>query len=70
VLICWEHHHIPALASAFPSVPGTRDPGGVAGRSIRCRLDLHARARNKPVYAFGQVPQQLLAGDADTVIPN
>jgi hypothetical protein len=26
VMICWEHDHIPALAAAFPAVPGTAIP--------------------------------------------
>lgn len=26
VLICWEHHRIPALASALPTIPGTVIP--------------------------------------------
>ncbi len=26
VLICWEHDHIPALASSLPAVPGTAIP--------------------------------------------
>ena len=27
VLICWEHDHIPALATSLPTVPGTAIPG-------------------------------------------
>jgi len=59
VLICWEHRHIPAIASSlkwdgarfdviwtFTLVPGS------------------APAQ----YTFGQVPQQLLSGDTGTVI--
>ena len=44
VLICWEHDHIPALASSLPAVPGTAIPRpGLAtgsmssGRSHWCR---------------------------------
>jgi hypothetical protein len=69
VLICWEHAHIPALAAAFPA-PGTDIPGKWPGH----RFDvIWARTRQpgsaSPQYAFTQVPQQLLPGDAGTIIP-
>jgi hypothetical protein len=67
VLICYEHHRIPALVQGFPTIDGTAIPpawpddrydviwtftiDGVSGR-----------------YVFGQVPQQLLDGDSATVI--
>ncbi len=70
VLICWEHDHIPAIAAAFPAVLGTDIPGKWPGD----RFDvIWALTRQPgpvpPRYAFSQVPQQLLPGDADTIIP-
>ncbi|HTX81971.1 MAG TPA: hypothetical protein VME44_07315 [Streptosporangiaceae bacterium] len=70
VLICWEHDHIPALASSLPAVPGSVIPQGVARRPLRCRLGLHAGSGIQPAqHAFGQIPQQVLPGDTGTIIP-
>ncbi len=66
VLICWEHDHIPALASALPLVSGTVIPTSWPDDryDVIWTFTLTADA----TYAFGQVPQLLLSGDADTVI--
>ena len=66
VLICWEHSHIPALASALPLASGTVIPKSWPDHryDVIWTFTLTADA----TYAFGQVPQLLLAGDADTVI--
>ncbi len=69
VLICWEHDHIPSLASSLPTVPGTVIPQTWPGG----RFDVVwtftiAPGAASPPYAFGQVPQQLLSGDANTII--
>ena len=66
VLICWEHSHIPALASTLPLVSGTAIPKSWPDDryDVIWSITLTAEAR----YAFGQVPQLLLSGDADTVI--
>jgi len=66
VLICWEHTHIPALASALPLVSGTVIPKSWP----QDRYDVIWTFTLTPegTYAFGQVPQLLLAGDADTGI--
>jgi hypothetical protein len=66
VLICWEHSHIPALASALPLVSGTVIPKSWPDDryDVIWTFTLTADA----TYAFGQVPQLLLSGDADTVI--
>jgi hypothetical protein len=66
VLICWEHSHIPALASALPLVSGTAIPKSWPDDryDVIWTFTLTAEA----AYAFGQVPQLLLSGDADTVI--
>jgi len=66
VLICWEHSHIPALASALPLVSGTIIPTSWPDDryDVIWTFTLTADA----TYAFGQVPQLLLSGDADTVI--
>jgi hypothetical protein len=70
VLVCWEHDHIPALASSLPAVPGTVIPPAWPGD----RFDLIWMFTLVPgaasiQYAFSQIPQQLLSGDTDTVIP-
>jgi hypothetical protein len=66
VLICWEHSHIPALASALPLVSGTAIPG--AWPDDRYDVIWTFTLTADATYAFGQVPQLLLSGDADTVI--
>jgi hypothetical protein len=70
VLICWEHDHIPALASSLPAAAGTVIPQLWPGD----RFDVIWTFTLVPgsatsYYTFGQVPQQLLSGDTDTVIP-
>ena len=70
VLICWEHGHIPALASSLPAVPGTVIPQQWPGD----RFDVIwtftlVPGSARPQYTFGQIPQQLLSGDTDTTIP-
>ena len=70
VLICWEHDHIPALASSLPATPGTAIPQKWPGD----RFDVIwtftlVPAAAEVQYAFGQASQQLLSGDTDTVIP-
>ncbi len=70
VLICWEHDHIPALASSLPTTQGTAIPQ----QWPEDRFDVIwtftlVPGTAPPRYTFGQVPQLLLAGDTDTVIP-
>jgi hypothetical protein len=70
VLICWEHAHIPVIAAAFPAVPGTDIPGKWPGDRFDVIWALTLQPGSAaPRYAFSQVPQQLLPGDADTIIP-
>jgi len=67
VLICWEHDHLPAIATALPTVPGTVIPRAWPGD----RFDViwaFTLVPGTAHYVFGQIPQQLLSGDADTVI--
>ncbi len=67
VLICWEHDHIPALAQAIPTLDATAIPTAWPGD----RFDVIWTFALDPAtgrYLFGQVPQQLLDGDTDTVI--
>jgi hypothetical protein len=67
VLICWEHHHIPALAQAIPTVNAATVPPVWPDN----RFDVIWSFTRDPAdaqYTFGQIPEQLLAGDADTVI--
>lgn len=69
VLICWEHDHIPGIAAAFPAVAGTDIPRKWPGDrfDVIWALTLQPGAATSR-YAFSQIPQQLLSGDADTVI--
>ena len=69
VLICWEHQHIPALASSLPAVPGTAIPQKWPGDRFDVVWTFRLVPGSTPAqYAFGQIPQQLLSGDADTII--
>ena len=69
VLICWEHKHIPVIASALPVVSGTVIPRKWPGRRYDVIWSFTRGPEPGPVrYAFSQIPQQLLAGDAGTVI--
>jgi hypothetical protein len=68
VLIRWEHDHIPAIATSLPTAPGTVIPQPWPGD----RFDVIWTFTLTPgttQYTFGQIPQQLLSGDTDTVIP-
>ena len=66
VLICWEHQHIPVLASALTLTPGTVIPK--TWPDDRYDLIWTFTLGGDSCYAFGQVPQLLLSGDASTVI--
>jgi hypothetical protein len=66
VLICWEHAHIPVLASALPLVHGTLVP--TTWPADRFDVIWTFTLVTNDEYIFGQVPQLLLSGDADTVI--
>jgi hypothetical protein len=69
VLICWEHDHIPALASSLPAVPGTVIPQQWPGDRFDVIWAFTLVPGSDPAqYAFGQIPQQLLSGDTATVI--
>jgi hypothetical protein len=66
VLICWEHDHIPALADALPTVAGTAIPQPWPGDRFDVIWTFTLAGQGQ--YTFGQIPQLLLSGDADTVI--
>ena len=66
VLICWEHTHIPALASALPLVHGTVIPKSWPGDRFDVIWTFKLVTNDE--YIFGEVPQLLLSGDANTVI--
>ena len=68
VLICWEHDHIPSLASSLPAVAGTVIPQAWPGDCFDVIWAFTLASGTPAQYAFGQIPQQLLSGDADTVI--
>ena len=69
VLICWEHDHIPVIASALPAVNQADIPHKWPGdrNDVIWTFTLVTDAGH-PSYTFGQVPQQLLAGDSKKVI--
>jgi hypothetical protein len=66
VLICWDHAHIPALASALPLVHGTVIPK--TWPDDRFDVIWAFTLVTGDEYSFGQVPQLLLSGDTDTII--
>jgi len=66
VLVCWDHAHIPALASALPLARGTVIPKAWPDDRYDVIWTFTLAAADE--YSFGQVPQLLLSGDADTVI--
>jgi hypothetical protein len=69
VLVCWEHSHIPLIASWLPVVRGTVMPRKWPGHRYDVIWSFTLVPGPGPAcYAFGQIPQLLLAGDAGTVI--
>jgi hypothetical protein len=69
VLICWEHQHIPAIATALPTVSGTQIPAAWPGDRFDVIWSFSLAAKASPTaYVFSQIPQQVLAGDTATVI--
>jgi hypothetical protein len=66
VLICWDHDHIPALASALPLVSGTVIPKTWPDDRFDVIWAFTRDAGDE--YSFAQVPQLLLSGDTDTII--
>ncbi|HXT93174.1 MAG TPA: hypothetical protein VN714_28415 [Trebonia sp.] len=66
VLICWDHAHIPALASALPLVDGTVIPK--SWPDDRYDVIWTFTLVSDDEYSFDQVPQLLLSGDTDSVI--
>jgi hypothetical protein len=69
VLICWEHQHIPAIATALPTVSGTQIPTAWPGDRFDVIWSFTLQPGASPAeYAFSQIPQQLLAGDTATII--
>jgi hypothetical protein len=70
VLICWEHKHIPVIASSLPVVSGTAIPRKWPGDRYDVIWSFTLVPEPGPVrYTFGQIPQLLLAGDSGAVIP-
>jgi hypothetical protein len=70
VLICWEHGHIPALAAALPAAQGAAIPGTWPDDRFDMIWAFTRLPGPAPLrYAFTQVPQRLLPGDAETIIP-
>jgi hypothetical protein len=69
VLICWEHQHIPAIATALPTVSGTQIPVAWPGDrfDVIWSFSLAAGA-SSTAYVFSQIPQQVLSGDSATII--
>jgi hypothetical protein len=62
-LICWDHEHIPSIASHIPLSGPARPPATWPDD----RFDLvwsFARMADGTTYAFSVIAQRLLAGDA------
>jgi hypothetical protein len=69
VLICWEHHRIPSLATALPTVAGTVIPAAWPSDRFDVIWTFTLAPGASPAqYTFSQIPQQLLSGDAPTTI--
>ena len=69
VLVCWEHKHIPVIASSLPLISGADIPRKWPGHRYDVIWSFTLSREPGPArYIFGQIPQQLLAGDASTVI--
>lgn len=69
VLICWEHQHIPAIATALPTVSGTQIPPGWPGDRFDLIWSFSLKAEaSTAVYRFSQMPQQVLAADVATIV--
>ena len=69
MLICWDHKHIPVIASALPVAGRTAVPRKWPDDRYDVSWSFTLVPEPGPVrYAFSQIPQQLLAGDAETVI--
>jgi hypothetical protein len=66
VMICWDHAHIPTLASALPLVHGTVIPKTWPDDRFDVIWTFTLVTDDK--YSFTQVPQLLLSGDTDTII--
>ncbi len=70
VLVCWEHSHLPVIASSLPAVSGTVIPRKWPGHRYDVIWSFTLTPGPGPArYAFAQIPQLLLAGDAPAVIP-
>jgi len=69
VLICWEHHLIPSIASALPVVKETVIPPAWPGHRYDVVWTFTRVDGDTTEYAFDQIPQLLLSGDTDSVIP-
>lgn len=70
VLICWEHDHLPVIAGALPVVAGTVIPHKWPGDRYDVIWSFDLVPGTGPArYTFAQIPQRLLAGDDETVIP-
>jgi hypothetical protein len=70
VLICWEHKHIPVIASSLPVVSRTAIPRKWPDDRYDVIWSFTLVPEPGTVrYTFGQIPQLLLAGDSGTVIP-
>ena len=69
-LICWEHHLIPAIAAALPVVKEAVIPKAWPGHRYDVVWSFTLIPDSDTIeYAFGQIPQLLLSGDSDSVIP-
>lgn len=66
VLVCWEHTHIPDIASALPVAAGAAVPDSWPDDRYDVIWTFTHAADQR--YSFSQLPQLLLPGDSDTII--
>jgi hypothetical protein len=68
-LVCWEHSHIPDIANAIPTEPGTKIPQSWRDNRFDVIFWFSRDDDSKP-YAFDQIMQRLFAGeDGNQPIP-
>ena len=65
VLIAWEHHNLPVIASHFPISPNNKTPVGLWPDDRFDLVWVFDQDANDTGYLFTQVAQLLLAGDRD-----
>jgi hypothetical protein len=70
VLVCWEHDHIIDITDALGKhIVSGPVPGPWPSTRFDIVVALWSKSRHHERYVCSQVPQMLLAGDSDQLIP-